>query len=290
MKTRITSVFVLLLSMLFIHPATAGSGVKTKMVKVAPKVRLQYDVSGPRHAPAVLMLHGVTDSKHSWSSVAPYLNDQYRVYVPTLRGHGNSSKPSGGYQMATLAEDIIAFMNRLRIDQAVIVGHSMGSFVAHQIASVYPDRVSKLVLIGSAATFVGNPVGDYLWDEAVGKADFVDPIDPAFILDFQTGPNPVDTDFFNTVLAESGKVPARVWKAAFRGLLTDDHRRFLSDVQAPTLILWGEADPLMDAATQTALQHAIPNTTFIAYPGAGHNTHWEQPYEVAVDIINFIQP
>lgn len=288
MKTRIASIGAVLLSLLFINPVMAN-GVKTKTVKIAPKVRIQYDVSGPRRAPAVLMLHGVTDSKHSWSSVAPYLNDQYRVYAPTFRGHGDSSKPAGGYQIATLAEDMITFMNRLKIDQAVVVGHSMGSFVAHQMASVYPERVSKLVLIGSTPTFVGNAVGEYLWDEAIGKADFVDPVTPEFIRDWQTGPNPVEEAFFNTVLSETAKVPARVWKLAFRTLLSDDHSRFLKDVQAPTLILWGTADPLMDAATQTALQQAIPNTTFKQYQGAGHNTHWEQPYNVATDILNFIQ-
>ena len=288
MKTRMASFLTMVLSLVLMSTAHA-EGVKTRSVKVAPKVRIQYDVSGPRHAQAVLMLHGVTDSRHSWSAVAPYLNDQYRVYAPTFRGHGDSSKPQGGYQVATFAEDMIAFMDRLNIDQAVVVGHSMGSFVAHQMASVYPERVSKLVLIGSSATFVGNPVGEYLWDEAIGVPEFTDPVSADFIRDWQTGPNPVGTTFFNKVLSETAKVPARVWKAAFRTILTDDHSRFLKDVQAPTLILWGSADPLMDAGTQTVLQQAIPAATFKQYEGAGHNTHWEQPYEVAVDILNFIQ-
>ncbi len=169
------------------------------------------------------------------------------------------------------------------------MGHSLGSLVAHQLASLFPERISHLILVGSAPTLVDNPVITYLWDEVIGLPEFQDPIDPDFIRDWQTGPNPVDPEFFETVLTETAKVPARVWKAAFRGLLTDDHRLFLSDVVAPTLIIWGSADPLITEKDQSALQNAIKDAKLQVYDGAGHNIHWEQPYRVATDILRFIQ-
>jgi len=64
-------------------------------------------------------------------------------------------------------------------------------------------------------------------------------------------------------------VPARVWKAAFRGLMADDHTKFLADVTAPTLILWGTEDSIFSAEDQAALRAALPGATFIAYEGAG---------------------
>jgi non-heme chloroperoxidase len=287
-KSSVLSLALLCFSLIS-GAAPAWADPNIKQINLGQGIKLEYRVSGPRNGPPVLLIHGVTDSSHSWSSVMPYLAGEYRVYAPTLRGHGDSSKPAGGYQISVFAEDMIAFMDKLGIDRASVVGHSLGSLVAHQLASVYPQRVSTLVLVSSAPTLVDNPVVAYLWDEIIGLPTFQDPIDPDFIRDWQTGPNPVDPAFFETVLSETAKVPARVWKAAFRGLLSDDHRRFLADIAAPTLILWGDADPLIAYDEQTALQAAIPGATLHVYPGGGHNLHWEQPYEVATDILGFLQ-
>ncbi len=260
-----------------------------KQVKLDTGVKLRYVAAGPTDGPPIIFLHGITDSSHSWSSTTPFLADDYRTYALDQRGHGDSEKPIYGYSMAQFAEDVVAFMDKLDIEQAVIVGHSMGSFIAHQVASVYPQRVSHLVLIGSAPTSVRNEVITFLWDEIIGLPDFQDPVDPDFIRDLQTGPNPVDPVFFEKVLEESAKLPARVWKAAFRGLLTDDHVDFLDDVTAPVLIIWGTLDPIFTLADQQALQAALPGSVFISYDGAGHNTQWEQPQRVAEDIRDFIE-
>lgn len=285
---HLLSLFLCLLVSLFsVASAQADAGIK--QVSLNNGLHLQYRVSGPRSGQPILFIHGVTDSSHSWSAVMPYLNDQYRLYAPTLRGHGDSDKPAGGYNISVFAEDMIAFMDKLAIDQAIVVGHSLGSLVASQLASVYPERVSKLVLIGSAPTLNGNEVINWLWDEVVGLPDFQDPITEDFIREWQTGPNPVDPVFFEKVISETAKVPARVWKGAFRGLMTDNHGRFLSDIQAPTLIIRGGADAIMSADDQQALLDSIPSASLHVYEGAGHNTHWEQPYEVAADIRAFIQ-
>ena len=260
-----------------------------KQVNLSTGVKLRYVVEGPRDGQPILFLHGVTDSSHSWSSTTPWLTDHYRTYALDQRGHGDSERPLGGYSMAQFAEDAVAFMDELDIEQAAVVGHSMGSFIAHQLASLYPERVSHLVLIGSAATSVKNEVVTFLWDEIIGRPDFQDPVSEDFIRELQTGPNPIDPIFFEKVIEESSKLPARVWKAAFRGILTDDHVDFLDDVTAPVLILWGTADPLFPLADQQALLAALPEAVFIPYEGAGHNTQWEQPQRVAQDIRNFIE-
>jgi pimeloyl-ACP methyl ester carboxylesterase len=275
--------------LLLVATPAAFAGPKIKRVNLATGVKLQYVVEGPRDGMPMIFLHGVTDSSHSWSSTTPFLSDRYRTYVLDQRGHGDSEKPFYGYSMSQFAEDVIAFADKLGIERAVIVGHSMGSFIAHQIASVYPERVSHLVLVGSAPTSVRNELLTFLWDEIVGPPDFQDPIDPDFIREWHTGPNPVDPIFFEKVLEETAKVPARVWKAAFRGLLTDDHTDFLDDITAPTLIIWGTLDAMFTLADQQALQAVLPGAVFIAYDGAGHNTQWEQPQRVAEDIRDFIE-
>ena len=289
MRTKATLILATAVALLcaVTAPVTARPG--DKQVNLATGVKLRYMVDGVPGATPILFLHGITDSSHSWSSTTPFLSDTYRTYALDQRGHGDSERPLFGYSMAQFAEDAVAFMDEMGIDQAVVVGHSMGSFIAHQIASVYPERVSHLVLVASAPTSVKNELLTFVWDEYVGSPDFQDPISADFIRDFQTGPNPVDPVFFETALEETGKVPARVWKAAFRGLLTDDHSGFLDDVSAPTLILWGTADAIYTSDDQTALRAALPGAVFKSYDGAGHNLQWEQPQRVAEDIREFIE-
>ena len=250
---------------------------------------MKYVELGPKGAQSVIFLHGFTDSSHSWSTTAPLLADKFRCFLLDQRGHGDSEKPQGGYTVPQLGEDVIAFMDALEIEKATLVGHSMGSFVAHQVASVNPDRVSRLVLVASAPTCVGNPVLPEIW-KTYGAPGFKDPIDPKLIEAWQTGPNPVDPAFFAKVLEESAKPPARVWKACLRGLMTDDHRFFLRDIKAPTLIIWGDKDTFFSKTEQDALAEVIPGTVLIAYPGGGHNVQWETggPEKVAADIRAFL--
>ncbi|MEN9503710.1 MAG: hypothetical protein RI964_2995 [Pseudomonadota bacterium] len=286
---HVAMLLLTLFSLLFASVTFADADSKTKQVNLPTGVKLSYVESGAKTAPVIIFLHGATDSSHSWSSTTPYLNGQYHTYALDQRGHGNSDKPPYGYSVAQFAEDVIAFMDHEKINKAVIVGHSMGSLVAHQIASVYPSRVSKLVLVGSAATAHGNAVILDLWRTVVGKAEFVDPIDPAFIEAWQTGPNPVEPVFFNKVLSETAKVPARVWKNIFRMLETDNHTYFLKDITAPAMVIWGTQDPIFSQADQDALIAALPTgAQFVPFSGAGHNVQWEQPQQVATAIQTFL--
>ena len=289
LSRRTIAFWLVLFSLLFSPLALADAS--TKQANLATGVKLKYVESGPRHAPAIIFLHGATDSSHSWSAVTPYLDTTYHTYALDQRGHGDSEKPAYGYTIPQMADDVIAFMDREKIHQAVMVGHSMGSLIAHQLASVYPERVSKLVLVGSAPTASGNTVLRDLWQNPIGTADFKDPIDPAFIEAWQTGPNPVDPVFFQKVLSETAKVPARVWKNIFRMLESDNHQYYLKDIKAPVLIIWGTQDAIFPQADQDALLAALPaNAQFQPYAGAGHNVQWEQPQQVALSIQNFLTP
>src|SRR5690606_22577566 len=116
-----------------------------------------------------------------------------------------------------------AFMDAMRLDRAVIVGHSMGSIVAARVAARHPERTQALVLVGAFASRLDTlPVARQLWDE--GIAALADPVDPSFVRAFQYGTivRPVPEAFMTTILGESGKVPARVWRGAFESLLKTD--------------------------------------------------------------------
>jgi len=89
---------------------------------------------GSINAESIIFLHGYTDTSYSWSSTAPLLADQCHVFMLDQRGFGDSDRPEGGYTISQFAEDVIAFMDALKIRKAVLVGHSIGTFIAHQVA------------------------------------------------------------------------------------------------------------------------------------------------------------
>ena len=101
---------------------------------------------GADAAPAVLLIHGVTASHLSWPSVAERL-DSARVIAPDLRGRGRSNELEGPSGLAVHARDLVAVLDALGVDRAVVVGHSMGAFVALVLGDLYPERVSRLVLV-----------------------------------------------------------------------------------------------------------------------------------------------
>jgi pimeloyl-ACP methyl ester carboxylesterase len=235
----------------------------------------------------VLFLHGYTDSWRSWEPVLPYLPDTIHAFAPTQRGHGDADRPVAGYGPHDFAADAAAFMAILGIGPAVIVGTSMGSIVAQRFAIDYPERTRGLVLVGAATTW-RTPAALALW-EVVSTLE--DPIDPAFVREFQesTIAQPVSPAFIDTVVAESLKVPARVWRAALReGHLEAAIAGELGTIVAPTLIVSGDRDTIHPRNEQEALATAIPGARLVAYCDAGHTVHWEEPERFAADLVAFI--
>jgi lipase len=97
-------------------------------------------------APTVLLIHGVTASHLSWPFVAQRL-PEVRVVAPDLRGRGRSNDLSGPAGLAAHARDMVAVLDVLGADRVVVVGHSMGAFVALVLGDLYPERVSRIVLV-----------------------------------------------------------------------------------------------------------------------------------------------
>ena len=246
-------------------------------------IRLRYAEQGdPRGRPLVL-LHGYSDSWFSYSRVLPGLASRYRVYALDLRGHGDSDRPPDGYTMRDMAADVIAFMDLKGIPRATIVGHSMGSFVAQQAAVRAPERVSRLVLIGSATT-PRRIVG--VTELARAVSSLADPVSDAFAREFQlsTIHHPVPPEFLDAAVAASLKLPARVWQEVMSGMHATGPAAALRECGIPTLLLWGERDAVFERAEQDALLAAIPGARLEVYPETGHALHWERPAEFVRDI------
>jgi len=262
---------------------------RSRFVSLATGVRLEYVEQGPSDAVPVIFLHGVTDSWRSFEPVLRRLPGSIRAMALSQRGHGESSRPDSGYRYADFSGDVLAFMDALALPRAVIVGHSMGASVAQRFIADHPERVRRMVLMGSFATLHGNAAIAEFVESTIRP--LADPISPDFARAWQmsTAAGAVDPQLLETVVRETLKVPARVWHQAFEGFLrTPDFTHELKGVSVPVLLVWGDRDTYAVRADQDALLAAMPTARLVAYEGVGHAIHWEVPERFVASLLDFI--
>lgn len=263
----------------------------TRMLEVAPGLELSYvEIGDPRGEP-VLFLHGYGDAGYSFHGTMRALSrvrPELRLIALDQRGHGASSMPDPVacapapercFQPSQFASDAVAFMDRLGINAAHLVGHSMGSLVAQEIALAGPDRVRRLVLIGTAATTAGHPVlTDFLlaglvegpWREGLLRQGRSFPEDAYLSL-----PTEADTAAYSWLLAnfvaepladpdtiarfarETARVRIGTWLGAARALASYDNEERLAALSVPTLVIWGSQDNLFQEPDQRRLRRAL---------------------------------
>jgi non-heme chloroperoxidase len=263
------------------------TGFRFATVRLATGPRLYYAEHGDPGGEPIIFLHGWPDSWFSFSRVVPLLSSRLRAFVPDQRGFGESDRPDGGYRVEDYAGDVVAFLDALLIERAIIVGHSFGSFVTRRLAITYPERVARIVLIGTGVS-AASPVTREVQADMVSLED---PVPLEFARSFQasTAYTPLPEAFFERLIVESLKLPARLWRQVFDGVLAYDDAEQLTRITVPTLLLWGERDALFSRADQDGLVAAIKGARLKIYRETGHCPNWERPESVAADLQEFLQ-
>jgi pimeloyl-ACP methyl ester carboxylesterase len=251
-------------------------------------VRLSYVEGGAPDGRPVIFLHGVTDSWRSFEGVLPRLPPSIRAFAISQRGHGDSSRPVAGYRFADFAADVRAFIDAMGLGPVALVGHSMGSGVAMQVAIDHPRLVSRLVL---AAAFAGFDDPEFVEFCRTSIAPLTDPIDEAYAREWQlsTLARPMDADHLDAIVAETLKVPARVWHETFAAFVnTPPFPQALRGFGAPALLVWGDRDAYVPREHQDRLLAALPAGRLVVHEGAGHAIHWEDPDRFIADLTAFL--
>ncbi|HEX6324860.1 MAG TPA: alpha/beta fold hydrolase [Vicinamibacterales bacterium] len=266
-----------------------SSAPSETFVDLPTGVRLEYVEQGDPSGVPVIFLHGITDSWRSFEPVLRHLPRSVRAFAISLRGHGDSTRPEAGYSPIEMAADVAAFMDAMRLPDAVIVGHSMGAGVAQRFVADYRGRASAFALMGGFATMHRDPaMTEFVTTSIVPLSD---PIGRGFARDWQlsTLARPVPPDFLETVIDETLKIPARVWQAAFQAMVsTPDALEALPAADVPSLLLWGSRDAFAPREAQDLFRARLPRSRLIVYEGAGHGFHWEDPARVAQDLAGFL--
>jgi pimeloyl-ACP methyl ester carboxylesterase len=243
----------------------------------------------------VVFLHGLGASIYAWRSIlAPVESAGFRVVAFDNRGFGSSDKPRNGYSNDVYAHLLIAFMDSLHLADAVLVGHEMGGAIAAQCAIAAPKRVRGLVLVDAAGVGLREPLALRIvgWPGIGGLALGLRSrwITRRLLESAYANPSRVraeDVDQYYAPVAE------RDFGRALRGVLHEF--RFdalvgrLTDVQIPTLILWGERDHWIPQSYGRALAAELPRMAYLSVPNAGHALAEEAPEEVSRLMIAFLK-
>ena len=255
-------------------------------VTLASGLKLSFAEQGDTLGPTVLLLPGPTDSWRSYEPVLVHLPGWMRVIAVSQRGHGESDKPDAGYAIEDFADDVVGLLNALRIDRAVLVGHSGSCLVARKVALGHPQRVAGLILEASPGTLRDDARARSFVESVISTLD--DPISPEFARTFVTATSSnVPAAMIDVFVEETLRVPTRVWAQMFTDLVRYDDTNQLERIKAPVLLIWGDSDPLITRNTQNLLLRALSTANLIVYPAVGHTPRWEDPVRFSHDLTAF---
>ncbi len=263
--------------------------------------RIGYRTAGS--GPALLLLHGITNSSETWERVAPRLAERFTLIAPDLLGHGRSATPRGDYSLGAHASGARDLLTALGTERVTVVGHSLGGGIAMQFAYQFPERCERLVLVSSGG--LGREVHLLLRAAALPGAEYVLPaLTSARLLGVGRE--------IGGLLRRLRLTPGEDLEVLARGFASLDNagsrQAFLHTVRSviepggqrvsaqdrltliallPTLIVWGERDSIIPVCHGAAAHAAMPGSRFEVFPGAGHMPHDADPERFAALLTEF---
>lgn len=227
---------------------------------------------------ALVFLHGFPLSRGAWQKQIDAFASSHRVIVPDLRGFGDSETEPGPATMSQYAADVHALLRRLSAGPAVLVGHSMGGYVALAFARQFPEMLRGLVLVGTKA-------GPDTAEAAAGRRETAEKV--------RTGGVQVVIDTMAPKMLAAGNQDSRLVEqvrsfmapskpAGVIGALLGmaerpDATALLAQVTVPTLVVTGADDTLIPPSESEKMARAIRGAQLVVIPRAGHLVAFEQP-------------
>jgi pimeloyl-ACP methyl ester carboxylesterase len=238
--------------------------------------------AGDPAAPALVYLHG-TFLGNLWLAAYERLAQRFHLFVPDLPGFGLTPRPEWMRDVSDYVLYLRDLLDALALHRPTLVGHSLGGWMALELAVWYPERVGKLVASNAAGIRVkGTPLADIFamnpqellmtcFDDVSAAAPLIPP--------------EVNADYIAAQYRQRVTLASLAWNPHYDPKL----ERRLAWVRCPTLIVWGEHDRLIPPAYAEALADAIPGARVELLRGTGHMPMFEQPAAWAEAVISFVE-
>lgn len=246
------------------------------MFTIVNQIKIYYEDRG-KGMPVVL-LHGYPLDHTIWNRVASRLESKARIIAPDLRGHGLSEAPQGVYTMHQMASDVAALLDNLQIQQAVLVGHSMGGYISLAFAQAFPDRLLGLGMVSSQAA-ADNPerkAARYETARTV-EAEGVGVVAESMPARLTSQPELIESLRRLILKMKPEGVIGDLQGIAERAEMS----AWISRLCVPVAVIAGGADALVPLASAQDMAERFPNCQLTVIPQAGHMPMLEAPEEVA---------
>ncbi|MBN8655629.1 MAG: alpha/beta fold hydrolase [Anaerolineae bacterium] len=240
-------------------------------------IELYYEIHG--EGSLLVLISGLGYSSWQWHKMVPLLAEHFQVITFDNRGVGQSDKPAGPYTAGMLAQDTVGLLDALNIEKAIIVGHSMGGFIAQALALDFPQRVEKLIL---CSTNFGGPNHVPVTPEAMKvltdvSSDALTRFKNGLAVSTAPGwseknPEMIETWIQWRVANPIEPVHYQAQMAIGLGLMPEAaaFENKLPRLNVPTLILFGAHDKVVPPANADLLAQKIAGSTVVIFPDAGH--------------------
>lgn len=255
---------------------------------------IAFQIAGDEGLPLVF-LHGIGGDAEQWRPQLDSFSGQYRTIAWDMPGYGDSA-PLDEMSFPALAEAVSALLDRLSIERAHLVGHSLGGMIAQRFANSYPERLRSLTLVAATAAFGRQPGGepDETWRESFVEQR-LGPLDRGAsmvelapkLIQGLVGDEP-DPKGLEQAILSMAAVPEAGYRAAIQCLSGFDQEDELAGIEVPTLILAGEKDPIAPPRVMQRMADMIPHARFEMLPGSGHLLNLERPEAFNRTLFDFL--
>jgi pimeloyl-ACP methyl ester carboxylesterase len=251
----------------------------------------------------VVLLHGIAGTSSTWDAVIPRLAEHYDVLAPDLLGHGESAKPHGDYSLGAYANVVRDLLEALGVGPATIVGHSLGGGIAMQFAYQFIERCERLVLVSSGG--LGREVHPLLRAATLPGAEAVLPwlstagsrgvgalVHAMRRIGFRASADLDET--WRSFVSLEEPAARRAFIQTVRGVMDHGGQRVSANERLylaeglPTLIVWGEKDPLIPVRHARGAHERMAGSRLEVFPDAGHFPYRDDPERFVSVLIDFI--
>jgi pimeloyl-ACP methyl ester carboxylesterase len=264
--------------------------------------RVFYRSSGS--GPVIVLVHGITSTSATWEKLLPHLAEHFTVIAPDLLGHGESAKPRGDYSLGAYASGVRDLLIALGHERATFIGHSLGGGVAMQLAYQFPEHCERLALVSSGG--LGRDITPLLRAASVPGSELVLPLlanERLIGVGRAVGRVlgrvglRVHTDV-GEVLRGHASLSDGAARSAFlhtlrtivdpRGQRVDASDRLYLAQAVPTLIVWGERDPIIPVEHARTAHRLVPGSRLEIFPNSGHFPYLDDPLRFVRVLIDFM--
>jgi 3-oxoadipate enol-lactonase len=258
-------------------------------------VRIAYELRGRlrRRRPWLVLIQGLGFDRTGWDPVARQLKRQFRLVLIDNRGSGRSTVPTDSFTVGHMAADVARVLDAARIPRAHVVGHSLGGMVAQELAVDYPERVEQLVLAGTTPGWpyaYGMPAGSVKLMAETPRLPGATAVRRHVENSLSARTVEERPDLVERLVRHQLSHPSdpAAWAALAAAGASYTGALRQTRIQAPTLVLHGSADDVVDPRNGALLAARIPRARLVMLPDLGHLFFWENPEAFVEAVATFL--